>query len=76
MKCPLYYVHIIEENRHNLFLSGIFTLLREANKAGKGTGCAGTGFAVSKGMVRESITEKGPSKHCCEDSEGPSHMNI
>lgn len=36
MQCHLYYVYVIEQNRYNLYLYGIFTPTREANKAGKG----------------------------------------
>ena len=35
MQCPLYYVYMTEQNRHNLHPCEAFTPNREANEAGK-----------------------------------------
>lgn len=53
-----------------------FSLQQEKQiKQEKETGSAGSGIAILKRVVRESLTEN-ESKHWCEDSEAASHVNI
>ena len=69
MHCPLYYVYIIEQNRHNLYPYEAFILIREANEAGKGDKECWNWDCNFKESVREGPTEEVTSEHGFEDRE-------